>query len=147
VESIPPSEVVSVEIINFANNFGPLYRDVYPQADMRSIPSWGNVIAIYTQAGKGLHGVEKPKGIQQFTIEGFAPSKEFYAPKYETTSQLEDDKPDYRSLLHWQPNLSVRDSTTISYYNDDKPGKKYIVIEGISRDGRLGHAVMSYIVR
>src|SRR5690606_15337666 len=60
IESIPPSEVSSVEVIEYAENFTSLFYEVlggYPDEP------WGNVIAIYTHGQKGIYGVEKPKGI------------------------------------------------------------------------------------
>lgn len=147
IENIPPSEVVSVEIIRFANNFSLLYREVHPQADYMSIPATGNVIAIYTEAGKGLYATEKPKGILQGVLKGIAPAQEFYSPKYETEEERKETKPDYRSLIYWKPIIETKDGTAeVSFYNDDSSGTKYIVVEAISRDGVMGYKVIEYSV-
>src|SRR5690606_20415463 len=88
IESIPPSEVSSVEVIEYAKNFSSLYCEIFPTACSGDLPPpWGNVIAIYTYGQKGIYGVQSPKGIMKTTVPVFSPSKEFYAPKYDTAQQ------------------------------------------------------------
>lgn len=113
-----------------------------------SIPVIGNVIAIYTKAGKGIFGVQKPKGILNFSIPVFAVQKEFYEPKYKKAAQKNSEKPDLRSLIFWQPLIVIdgADPYSTSFYNPDTTGEKIIVVEAIDSKGRLGYKTFTYDV-
>lgn len=148
IPNISPSEVKSFEIIENAKGFAALYCEVF--TDLRNCafvaPAWGNVIAIYTHAGIGLGGAQKPKGLTQTAIPVFSSPKEFYAPKY-TTIQPDDWKhPDIRTLIHWQPVLKTDDlgKTSTSFYNTDNKGKMMIVVEAISDEGEIGYQELDY---
>jgi hypothetical protein len=149
IESIPPSEVSSVELIEGARFFTSLFCDLFP-THCNDAPPAGNVIAIYTHAQQGLHGVQKPKGIMKTTIPVFSPSKEFYAPKYNNTPQQDDlQKPDLRSVIHWQPIITT-DAVGIgktSFYNADIAGEMMVVVESIADDGAIGYEEYTYKVQ
>ncbi|MCG8520806.1 MAG: hypothetical protein MI744_01215, partial [Pseudomonadales bacterium] len=53
IQSIPPSEVTSFEIIEYAKNFPRLYCEVFPEK-CKDAPLEGSVISIYTHGGKGI---------------------------------------------------------------------------------------------
>lgn len=148
IESIPPSEVSSVELIEGARFFTSLFCDLFP-THCKDAPPAGNVIAIYTHAQQGLHGVQKTKGIMKTTIPVFSPSKEFYAPKYDNTPQQDDlQKPDLRSVLHWQPIITT-DAVGIgktSFYNADIAGEMMVVVESIAENGAVGYEEYIYEV-
>ena len=61
ISNISPGEVKSFEIIENAKNFSKLYHKAYP--DRPNEPTWGDVIAIYTQDGKGIFGANQTVGI------------------------------------------------------------------------------------
>ena len=149
IPDIPPSEVKSFELINSANGFFKLYMDVFPWADPLEAPKFGSVIAIYTYAGKGLHGVEKPKGLLKTSIPVFSAPREFYAPKHENLSPQDWIKPDLRSLIHWTPETWTDENgkAEITYYNTDKTTPVMVVVEAISEDGKIGYETISYPVR
>ena len=66
ISDIPPSEVKSFEVIPYAKNFRSLFCETIPRAcGGPGVPAWGNVIAIYTYAGKGLYGVKPPVGLSR----------------------------------------------------------------------------------
>ncbi|OYX25979.1 MAG: hypothetical protein B7Z06_06410 [Flavobacteriales bacterium 32-35-8] len=146
IESIPPSEVSSVELIEYAKDFRGLYSELFPRAIEK--PDYGNVIAIYTHAQQGLHGVQKPKGIMKTTIPIFSQPKEFYAPKYNNIQADDLQKPDLRSVIHWQPILKTDDSGIgkTSFYNADIAGEMMVVIEAIGDDGAIGYEEYVYKV-
>ncbi|UCS91617.1 hypothetical protein KZP23_12725 [Echinicola marina] len=148
IPNIPPSEVKSVELIRFANRFSELYMEVYPQANPLEIPMTGNVIAIYTLAGKGIFSVQQPPGILKAAIPLYSPSKEFYTPKYQHISSEDWVKPDLRTLVHWQPQVITDENgkATVSFYNGDITGNIMIVIEAISENGNIGYQELVYKV-
>ena len=150
IPNIPPSEVSSFEIIEFANNFSRLYCDVHNEIASCEIgaPIWGNVIAIYTHAKKGIFGAVKPKGVTKNTISVFSEPSEFYSPKYDSINENDWQKPDLRSLIHWQPVLNTNElgEVSSSFYNADKSGEMMIVIEAINDKGEIGYQEFTYTV-
>jgi uncharacterized protein YfaS (alpha-2-macroglobulin family) len=75
-------------------------------------------------------------------------SPEFFAPKYDVAIP-DYVRPDFRSTLHWQPNVRT-DATgkaTITYWNTDAKAKINIVAEGVTRLGRVGVAKAVYEVK
>ena len=148
VAYIPPGEIKSFEIIRSAKNFSKLYLEADPGTPIRDVPTIGSVIAIYTRAGKGLYGVQKPEGLLYATVPVFSQPKEFYAPKYTNVSATDRAKPDLRTLVHWQPGI-VTDSTgnvAISFYNADYTGEMKVIVEAISGNGKIGYKELIFNV-
>jgi len=148
IPNISPSEVSSFEIIENAKGFANLFCEVHRELSGCELvaPAWGNVIAIYTHAGIGLGGAQKPKGLTQTAIPVFSSSKEFYAPKYTTIQPDDWQHPDIRTLINWQPVLKTDDlgKTSTSFYNTDNKGKMMIVVEAISDEGEIGYQELDY---
>ena len=57
-------------------------------------------------------------------------------------------RPDFRSLVHWDANLTVDDegSTSVEFFNGDVIGEHVLVIEAIANDGRIGYEEKTYRV-
>ncbi|PKQ45447.1 hypothetical protein CSW08_08020 [Confluentibacter flavum] len=147
-QSIPPSEVSSVELIEYAKNFASLYCEAYPSGCLMP-PMIGNVLAIYTHGQKGIYNVRKPVGILKTTVPVFSQPKEFYAPKYNNAQQEGDlQKPDFRSVIHWQPILKTDDSGVrkTSFYNGDIVGEMMVIVESIAENGAIGYQEYIYKV-
>lgn len=148
IQNIPPSEVSSFEVIEYAKNFASLFCEVYPLLCAKR-PVWGNVIAIYTHGKKGLYGANRPIGILNTTVPVFASPREFYAPKYDQLTAADWSKPDLRSLIHWQPGIST-DSTgqaTAKFYNADTEGRIQVLVEAITETGQMGYQLFYYNVK
>jgi hypothetical protein len=148
IPGIPPSEVKSFEIIEYARNFRGLFCEAIPQACGLKAPTEGNIIAIYTYAGKGLGGVRPSVGLKQMTVPVFSPTREFYAPKYDVLKQEDWLKPDLRNLVHWAPNIRTDSvgKSTVSFYNSDNPGRIQVVVEAISETGEIGYQELFFDV-
>ncbi|WP_073246858.1 MG2 domain-containing protein [Flavobacterium flevense] len=148
IPNISPSEVSSFEIIEYANGFGELYCEVHSELQpcIPPLPSWGHVIAIYTHAGIGLFGAQKPKGLTKTTVPVFATAKEFYAPKYDNIQADDWQHSDIRTLIHWQPILQTDDSgkAFTSFYNTDNKEQMMIIVEAISDEGEIGYQELNY---
>jgi hypothetical protein len=149
IPAISPSEITSFEIIEFVNGFIDLYCEVHPEIEnciMNRELLYGHIIAIYTHAGVGLSGAQKPKGLTQKTIPVFNPPKEFYAPNYENLKDDDWQHPDIRSLIHWQPIVNTDDSgkVTTSFYNTDNKGEMTVIVEAISEEGEIGYQELDY---
>ena len=69
---------------------------------------------------------------------GFQQPVEFYAPRYELTSEKEKSTPDLRTTIHWQPRLKVKNGKVdIEFYTADGLVDYSVVIEGVGKDGSL----------
>ena len=147
VPHMPSGIVEDVELIKYANFFKKQYLTVFPETDPLEAPSLGHIISIYTKGRVGIHGTGRTTpGSLQTTIDLFAPTKEFYSPKYDQT--IPNEKPDLRSLIHWAPILSIDKSaaSAVSFYNGDITGDYKIIVETISEDGRIGYQEKNYSV-
>jgi hypothetical protein len=150
IPSIPPSEVKSFELIPLSKGFAGLFCEVFPRAcGQPGTPMIGNVIAIYTHAGKGLSGVKPPVGISRMTMQVLAKPREFYAPQYEQLKTEDWEKPDLRNLVHWSPKLTTDSSgkAKISFYNSDNTGPVKVIVEAISKTGEIGYRELLYYVK
>jgi len=149
IPNIPPREVTSMEIIKYATNFSKLFRKVFPEADPSSVPVSGNVIAIYTIAGKGLYGLKEPIGVVKTTVPVYSAQREFYAPKYAHLQPSDWIKPDLRALVHWDPIIRVDSlgKAATTFYNADNAGAMEVVVEAISENGEIGYREFFYDVK
>lgn len=145
---IPTSEVKSFEIIELAKNFSALWREVFPQTPPLKVPTRGNVIAIYTHAGKGLPFISKPVGLTRKVVPVFSPTREFYVPQYKNLHADDWKKPDLRALVHWESKVLVDSSGMASstFYNADNVGEMLVVVEAISESGEIGYQELIYNV-
>ncbi len=148
IPNFPPSEVKSFEIIRFAKNFANLFVQTYPDTSPLSIPMVGHVIAIYTHAGQGMYAVRKPVGITQTAVPVYSPTITFYTPRYESPADEATNKADWRTLLHWLPNISTDalGNADVHFYNSDNPGEVTVVIEAFNADGEIGYTEWRYAV-
>lgn len=96
----------------------------------------GGAVAVYTKKGANLNS--NVKGLNEVTLYGYSPIKEFYMPDYEKTNDT--DTKDYRSTLYWNPFLlldSKKRRITIPFFNNDNCKKIRVVIEGMNEYGQL----------
>ncbi|MEO6219466.1 MAG: hypothetical protein ABIO81_03490 [Ginsengibacter sp.] len=97
-------------------------------------------IAIYTRRGDDAR-TAGGKGLSNNTISGYTAIREFYSQNYGTFS-ADDEKPDLRTTLYWNPQVITtqpQNKVKLTFYNNDISRAFRVVIEGISKDGRLAH--------
>jgi hypothetical protein len=147
---IQADQVTSLEVIEFAKFFKRFYAEVYPEKFGPKSPTQGNIVAIYTKEGKGIHGAyaRKSKSLGETSIPVFSESKIFYTPKYDEPIPKELYKPDLRSVVHWQPILKTNDAgkAEISFYNADITGDMLVIIEAITENGDVAYEEFIYKV-
>ncbi|MEO5908867.1 MAG: hypothetical protein ABIR50_01565, partial [Ginsengibacter sp.] len=100
----------------------------------------GGAIAIYTRKG-GDQKQEPGKGLSNNSVSGYTAIRQFYSPNYETFNE-ENEKKDLRSTLYWNPSVVTspgRNKVTLTFYNNDITNSFRVVIEGMTKDGRLAH--------
>lgn len=87
-------------------------------------------------------------GMKSGQITGYSISRKFYSPNYETPSSDEVTK-DFRNTLYWNPVVQT-DSTGVagvSFYNSDQTGDVDIVVEGVTKEGKLCRGLGKYKVK
>lgn len=149
IAAIPPEEVKSFELIEYANSFARLYCEVFPRNCGMGTPDVGNVITIYTYGRKGLFGANRVTGITKAAVPVYATPREFYAPQWNNANAADWRKPDLRTLIHWAPTLTTDStgSSAVSFYNADKPGTMQVIVEAITKNGAIGYKEFSFTVK
>ncbi len=136
-----PSDILFVDVINWGSARAGIYGG----------RGGHGVLAFYT---RGIYiEPRKPReprkypGITHFTMNGFYKAREFYSPDYSKPKKEHDSK-DYRTTLHWQPNIRIDGGkkTNLSFFTNDAPGTYHIKIEGITKDGRLINTTKTFEV-
>jgi hypothetical protein len=123
---------VSVNDVAFIKVFRPPFMGGFNGAN--------GAIAIYTRRGNDV----KPtpgKGLNNNKVFGYTMIKEFYSPRYLPTSPRNDER-DLRTTLYWNPDVTItpqKREVVLSFYNNDVSNSFRVIIEGMTRDGRLAH--------
>jgi hypothetical protein len=97
-------------------------------------------IAIYTRRGNDIKP-EPGKGLNNNKVFGYTLIKEFFEPNYGSFTQKNEER-DVRTTLYWNPSVIAtpqKRETTLTFYNNDVSKAFHVVIEGMTRDGRLAH--------
>lgn len=78
-------------------------------------------------------------------VNGYYKTRMFYAPQHNTPNT----KPDYRTTLHWEPNMVTNDNgeATLTFYNADAKGTIRIIAQGITSSGMPVWATKVYDVK
>ena len=100
----------------------------------------GGGIAIYTRKG-GDEKQEPGKGLSNNTVSGYTMIREFYSPDYDSFNE-ENEKKDLRSTLYWNPSVVTvpgKNKVLLKFYNNDVTESFRVIIEGMTKDGRLAH--------
>jgi len=122
VLSIPPAKIENIDVINSTYYLGD--------------NTLRNVVMINTKAGD-FAGYVFPEGSIFVEYQSITPGKKFEAPAYE--NQLEKDSriPDFRTLLYWNPELSISSGdSSLSFYTSDNTGDYDIIVRGMTKNGK-----------
>ncbi|MDR0710909.1 MAG: TonB-dependent receptor plug domain-containing protein [Prevotellaceae bacterium] len=132
LKEIPVEVVDEIEVVKSA------------QAAIFGSRGGNGVILITTKSGFEQKYVASARfNVKTIMPLGYQEAKEFYVPPYETSLQRNDAAPDLRTTLYWNPNVvaSEEGKAEVSFYAADAPKSYAVVIEGLTSDGRLIHAV------
>jgi len=110
----------------------------------------GGVLFFYTKRGvKNLNRAPiKPLGMEGIRVIGYSFSRKFYTPVYDSPEQPEK-REDIRNTIYWSP-VVMTDSTGVAietFYQSDETGEMKIVMEGVTKDGRLCRGVGKYVAK
>jgi len=130
------SDIESIDIVNNSAVLGS-----------RAI---GGAIVITTKTGRsGFTSHAKKENINTIYPLGYQSPDEFYSPKYDTVEDKNSTVPDLRTTIYWKPDVSIvgEENTEIEFYTADTPSTYYMVVEGITSDGKIIHQVETIHVR
>jgi hypothetical protein len=97
------------------------------------------IISFRTYRGD-LAGFQPDARAVVLEYDGLQTPREFYAPRYETPTQQASRRPDFRTLLHWNPHVptNAQGQANLSFYTADQSGTYLIVAQGITPSGQPG---------
>jgi len=103
------------------------------------------VISITTRSGFSKRELKLESEKQRFNYDaaftplGYQKPVEFYSPRYETLEDKRLSIPDYRTTIFWKPDvvLSGEGEASFDFYTSDFPTNYSVVIEGLTKDGRI----------
>ncbi|HYC87422.1 MAG TPA: hypothetical protein VEB86_19450, partial [Chryseosolibacter sp.] len=106
-------------------------------------------IVSYTTYDGDLAGFEMSPGVVTVDYEGLQARREFYAPRYETEATRNERTPDQRSLLYWNPSVSITadGKAVFDFFTSDQEGQFLIHVEGMTRGGNAGSATAVFTVK
>ncbi|HUZ60646.1 MAG TPA: hypothetical protein VMU83_17875 [Hanamia sp.] len=129
VQTIPVSDVAYIKV------FRPPF--------MGGAGSGGSgAIAIYTRRGDDVKQ-SSGKGLSNNTVSGYTVIRQFYSPNYDIISD-DNSKKDLRTTLYWNPSVTTspgKSKVDLTFFNNDITNAFRVVIEGMTKDGRLAHVV------
>ena len=116
------------------------YIKVFRPPFMGGFNGANGAIAIYTRRGNDVKQ-DPGKGLASNKVYGYTPIREFYSPNYASFS-IRNEQRDIRTTLYWNPLLTTtpeKNQVVVSFYNNDVSGAFRVIIEGMTRDGKLAH--------
>jgi len=133
VLGIKPSEIERIEVVNTRYFISDLVIE--------------GIINFKSLKGD-LSAIEFDRSIFRREYTGLQPYRKFHLPDYSTDSLRRSRIPDFRNILFWEPELKTGKNGTAEaeFYTSDEPGEYSIIVEGVTRDGKTGHAKVSFRV-
>ena len=138
INAIPPCDVDVIDVLKGT------------EASIFGSRGTNGAISVLTKRGSGNYDYTKDptSGVSIQKRVGYYTARQFFAPKYDVAIP-DHVRPDFRSTLHWQPNVRT-DATgkaSVTYWNSDSNAKINITVEGVSPKGKVGVAKSEYTVR
>ncbi|MDR0937754.1 MAG: TonB-dependent receptor plug domain-containing protein [Mediterranea sp.] len=126
LRSIPTSQISSVNLIRGADSaiFG--------------LRGAGGAIVITLKRGAVMPAAP-PRGITIYSPLGYCQPVEFFSPAYPYSEHRNWNRPDTRTTIYWNPSvkLDAEGKATLSYYTPDSTAPEEVVIEGVTKDGKV----------
>jgi hypothetical protein len=109
---------------------------------------FGPGIYFYTKRGTKNEKPTWASGITSTKLVGYSVIRNFYSPVYDGSEDQKSKKKDFRSTLYWNPLVQTDEdgSGWVSFYNSDLEGDVQVVVEGVTKDGKLCRGVFKYDV-
>jgi hypothetical protein len=129
-----------VDMVSSVNVSDIAYIKVFRPPFMGGFGGGNGAIAIYTRKGGDVK-LPPGKGLNYNVVTGYTPVREFYSPNYDRFDPRNEQR-DVRTTIYWNPRVITtlqRNQVTLTFYNNDVTESFRVIIEGMTRDGRLAH--------
>lgn len=117
---------------------------------MAPIPGagFGPAVFFWTKRGAPNKIPKFASGISTTKLVGYSVIRNFYSPVYDGSEDVENLKGDLRSTLYWNPVIETDEDgvSWVSFYNSDQTGEVKVVVEGVTKTGKLCLGVYKYVV-
>jgi hypothetical protein len=96
------------------------------------------ILAIFTK-NRDLAGMHLPGIINIFSNESFLPRTRLKPLDYSAGKQFNQEKPDFRQLLLWEPDIVItRDEVyQTGFYTSDLTGNYLVIVSGVTQGGEI----------
>jgi len=129
VAALSPQTVANIDVVKGAG------------ATIMGASSFINVITKRGGPSKQDFSNVAAPGVLIEKVVGYAPKRQFYAPRFDAATPDERVRPDFRATLWWAPRLRT-DATgkaTTSFFTSDAKTTLRFVVEGVTRAGQPGY--------
>lgn len=115
-------DIAKVELINGGNG----------------VSNGTRILDITLHPGAEISDVVRDHRRTTHQVFGYTLPEYFYNPLYRTAEEKKWPEPDLRKTLRWEPSLQTdrEGRLDFQFYNSDRIGARYVVIEGVAFDGR-----------
>jgi len=105
-------------------------------------------IASFRSYKGDLGGLELPLSATVLDYSGLQNKREFYSPMYDGDVAAFSRLPDYRTTLFWSADneTNTDGKASINFFTSDLPGKYYVVVQSLSKDGYSGSKMIDFNV-
>jgi len=119
---VPPSKIGRIDVINRTTYLGDF--------------SLEGMILIRTNTDN-FAGITFPQESSFLEYQCISPVSDFSSPVYRSEAEKVDRKPDFRTLLYWNPDLTLQNGKAgISFYASDYCADYDVNVRGITAEGR-----------
>jgi len=133
IVKIHPTNIKSIDVINKTYVIGDYI--------------FSGVILINTKTNN-FAGVKFPDESVFVEYTSITPSVQYISPQYNSEEKLLCRAPDFRNLLYWNPNITLKnDSNTVSFYCSDHCSEYEIIIRGVTKNGTHCFGSSSFTVK
>ena len=94
-------------------------------------------------------GLSTDQSTQIVNYPGTQPSRRLYTPGYSSEESRKSRLPDYRHTLLWEPALQTKGKSTLEvpFFTSDCSGEFQATVEGLTEDGKIISATVTFGVR
>ena len=120
---IPPSKIERIDVINRTHYLGDFSLD--------------GIILIWTNTDN-FAGFTFPKESVFLEYQAITEASDFTSPDYSNADKKQSRLPDFRTLLYWNPEVSLQNGkASFSFYTSDYCAGYDVIVRGITPDGKF----------
>jgi hypothetical protein len=137
VDGIETESIEDIEFLN-ASDVEEISLFKGPSASIFGLRGGNGVIAITLKKGITTQSIA-PASLAHIAPLGYQKPTEFYVPKYEVDSVLQQPRSDLRTTIYWAPKVQTDEQGKIqlNFYTADKANDYNVELEGVTEEGEI----------